>query len=561
VKKEIILDDAAQELFKALGGIETSRRVSSGDLGGGDLSSALGEEEAVMDEWRTLLIEFVYRLAGHLRGLRLTGMTEQRISERDDLFNHLSRLTRMSGRGDRILLRYRGMLFAGDRKSGQESDYLLACGPVMVDIPIVKALVNRRGVNASHLPGRLASAFELFSSMQISTLHISLKEWTDETKKRMSLCLHGLGQYFVGISRSAGVPDHQQTQTGRPSTVVLDEHHRPDASLTMLAVVNGLAIETVQGLADKISRLMYQPDADAALSQYVNVYEAIFAFKNLREKLVRPPIEINNVRWIIAGRDEEVITREKAAVGRLVMERFNDSPKKASLLIESIYGADFPDLEADALDTRLGRVTDFLDEIEGEGRNAEVEKEVLDSVHERLQQVPEEVFDNLSIGGGSDEGPVAKAAAEGGRLHHNILRMVSFFKRRFGTRKKMRQMMHEPVDFDAQDYETIAQDFGIPLEDAKALVTLLRNSFDEKGRFLRPAFEKNIPAFSRYEKKVFEFLWHYLKEIKVREDRVAFLNSIQTLIAQMKQRRLALRIILNDFVRSPGMYPFQTGTH
>lgn len=550
MKKEIVLDEAAQNLFKALGGIDTSARVIASVHDGGDLSFALGAEETRLDEWRILLVEFIFRLAGHLRGLRLTGMTDQRAAEVDELFQYLSQLLLMPDRGGRMLLRFRGMLHGIGGKGGRESDYVLSYGPVTVDIPIVKAIVNRRGVGASHLPGRLASAFDLFSLMEITTCHISLKAWTEETREHLRLSLQALGDYFIGASRAPGLVKRPLPGPGAASTVVFDAHQRPDPNLTMLARVNRLTTESVQGLADKVSQLLSKADDASPLNQYAGTYEAMFAFKNLRERLARPPIEINNVRWIIAERDEEVVSREKAAVGRLVMEKFSDSPTKAALLIQSIYGADFPDLDADALDARLERVTDFLDEIEPDGEDPRVEKEVLGSMRERLDQVPDEVFDHLSIEDSVDKGQPGKEDSRGRRLHEKLQGMVSFFKHRFGTRRKMRQMIHHSVDFDASDYETIAEDFGITAEDARTLIDLFKSCFDEKGYFLRPAFERNIPGFVRYEKKVFDFLWHYLKEIRRREDRVAFLNSIQKLIDQMKHREGALKTILEDFLGS-----------
>ncbi len=549
MKKDIVLDDAAQELFDALGGIDASARIIIRPRPEGDLSWALGQEETRMDEWRILLVEFFFRLAGHLRGLRLTGLTEQRVSEREDLFTHLSRLIDMPDRGSKILLRFRGMFAAGG-KVGQESDYVVTYGPVTLDIPIVKALVNRQGVSASHLTGRVITAFELLSSMQINTLHISLRKWDNRSKKQMDLCFQALGQYFVGIAGATAASNFGQMKTGCSPTVVMDPHQRADPGLTLLAVVNGLPVETVQGLANKIAHMVRTAKKESPLNNYPNTYEAVFAFKNLREKLQRPLIEINNVRWLIAGREEEVITREKAAVGRLVMEKFYNSPRKAAQLIDSIYGTDFPDIAADALDARLGRVTDFLDQMDADEEDPTVEDEVLEQVNERLDQVPEEVFDGLTIGDATDEGRAGKVAGTGGKkLHGKLLGMVSFFKRRFSARKKIRRMMNEPVQFDEKDYETIAKDFGIMLRDAQSLVDLLKGCFDEDGHFLRPAFEKNIPAFAQYENKVFEFLWYYLKEIRGREDRVAFLNSIQTLIARMKQRKEAMRIILNDFIK------------
>ena len=556
MKKDIQLDEAAQKLFESLDGIDITPSSTTGTNREGDLSSALGEEETRRDEWRIVLLELASRLAGHLSGLKLKGITEHSESEINELFDYISKLAQMPDRGKDILLRFRGMSFSTGGKTSEEPDYVLSFGPVTVDIPIAKAAANRRGLTASHLPGRLSRAFEIFSSMEINTLHISIGEWTDEARKKMRVCLQAVGRYFLDTAGSAAILTSQQGKTGTSSTVVFSEHHKPDPNLTMLGAINRLTPETTQGLVKKISDMVRQADPSSPLNHYASVYEAIFAFKDLRKKLLRPSIEINNVRWLIAGKNEEVITQEKAQIGRLVMEKFGNSPQKAAELIESIYGSGFPDLEADALDVRLNRVTDFLDDIEGSDREDLVEKEVLDSVHDRLDQVPDEVFDNLSIGEPNVDGENEKEGAGEKRLRYKLFDMVSFFKRRSGTKKKMREMISKNIDFDVQDYETIAQDFGITPDDAGNLMELLKSCFDAKGHFVRAAFEKNIPAFAKYEKKVFEFLWYYLKEIMVRDDRVAFLNSIQTLISQMKQRKKALRVLLEDCIGSPEKISF-----
>jgi hypothetical protein len=556
MKKEIILDEAAQELFKALGGIDTSELGGNDLHAGEDLASALGEEETRMDAWRILLIEFVFRLAGHLKGLRLTGATSDRAAELNGLFPYLERLLQMPDRGNKVLLRFRGMLTGIEGKGGRASDYVLSYGPVTVDIPIVKAMVNRRGIGASHLPGRLATAFELFTAMGITTCCLSLKEWSEKTRDQMRRCLEALGRYFVGISLAAPLMKMPSPASTPEPVVVFDAHQRPDPNLTMLAGVNRLTVGQIQGLADKVSLMMRQADAGSPLHQYVGVYEAIFAFKNLRERLVRPLIEINNVRWLIAERDEVVIGREKATVGRLIMEKLGDSPQRAALLMQSVYAADFPDLAADALEARLGRVSDFLNDIDDDGGNQPVETEVLGRIRERLDQVSKGVFDDLTVGDVGEGPPDTDRGERGWRLHEKLRRMVAFFRHRFRTREKMCQMVKHPVDLDQRDYEIIAEDYGITIEEAKALVGLLKGCFDENGRFLRPAFERSIPAFARYETKIFGFLWQYLQEIQRREDRVAFLNTFQVLIDRMQQRVSALKSVLRDFLRTSGDVSF-----
>lgn len=89
------------------------------------------------------------------------------------------------------------------------------------------------------------------------------------------------------------------------------------------------------------------------------------------------------------------------------------------------------------------------------------------------------------------------------------------------------------------------------MNDTAAMTDLLKDCFDDQGHFSRKVFERNIPEFCRCEKQVFEVLWRYLKEIVHRQDRVAFLNSLQLLIARMQQSKRALRLLIDDFCADP----------
>jgi hypothetical protein len=133
------------------------------------------------------------------------------------------------------------------------------------------------------------------------------------------------------------------------------------------------------------------------------------------------------------------------------------------------------------------------------------------------------------------------------RLHEKLLDTVTFFKSRIDTKKKMSEIVYRPINFSLQDFETLAKDFDISIEEAKKLTEMLRECFDENGRFKRVVFKQVMPGFSRYERKIFEFLWHYLKEYIHEEDRTVYLNSLQLLIAKMQKPKLAIRILLSDF--------------
>jgi hypothetical protein len=107
-------------------------------------------------------------------------------------------------------------------------------------------------------------------------------------------------------------------------------------------------------------------------------------------------------------------------------------------------------------------------------------------------------------------------------------------------------LAHKIVEFDDEDYEVIAKNFSITRKEAEKLVQLLSECFDDKGAFRRKFFEKNIPQFLQYGNKVFGILWHYLKELSLRNSRVTFLNAIRPLVVELGNPKEALRMLLAD---------------
>ena len=549
VDKNIVLDDEAQKLFAELGGVDLDRDAPAVRRSGG-LSAVLGREETRMDEWRIALVEFSRLLAGYISSVRISGAEAVFNQEVKDLIDMAKTLSGMPGGAREFLIRYRGMV-GGIGKTGEFNDYTVQAGGVSVDAPVVRALTDRRGITASHLPGRLTKAFEVLATMEINTLHMVISPWNDTLARRLSVCLQSMATFYAAVSRGAARSLAASREDEIPP-VVYNEQSRPDPNLTLLAGLNKLKLGTVKGLVAKVAGLMAQADEKSALHNYASVYEALFAFKNIREKLVKPPLEINNVRWLIAENNQEVVSRDKARLGRAVYERFGRSPQEAAQVVRSIYGNDYASIRADALDARLGRVSDFLEAMEQDGSRDFVQNEVLANMRRRLDQVSDETVEHLS-GVVTQDGGGETFRAD---LHSKLAEVVSFFRKRVGTRRKMRKMLSEAIQFDERDYDTISQDFGISRPKAEHLIGLLKSCFDQRGHFVRGAFEKNIPAFAEYDKKVFEFLWHYLKEIRSRDDRVAFLNSIQTLISHMNRKQQAVEVLVTDFVRSAGSVSF-----
>jgi len=102
----------------------------------------------------------------------------------------------------------------------------------------------------------------------------------------------------------------------------------------------------------------------------------------------------------------------------------------------------------------------------------------------------------------------------------------------------------------AQSYLAVASNYGIAVRDAKRVIEILYDCFDLNGRFIRNAFERNIPELAKFEKKIFEFLWNNLKNTLNRNDRVAFLNSLQMLVIKTGRPQKAVTALLTDIYNS-----------
>jgi len=315
----------------------------------------------------------------------------------------------------------------------------------------------------------------------------------------------------------------------------------PDENLTLLAIANNLKPETVKLLVDKIGK-------SSLTNRYMSIYNAIFSVKKLKGKLLKPPIEVNNVIWLMADHEKEIFSQEKAEVAQFAIKSAGGSPQKAAKVLKSVYGNDYEKIDSKNLDERLQLSSDLLNSVEKTPESQRMGKEILGNIETRLEQVQEQVFDDLFTQKETD--PAAgKKFVVFGRLHEKLLNTVTFFKSRIDMKKKMREIVHRAINFRLKDFETLAKDFDISIEEAKKITEMLKVCFDEHGRFMKGTFRQIMPEFSRYERKMFEFLWLYLREYIHQKDRSAYLNSLQLLIAKMQQPKLAIRILLSDFCK------------
>jgi hypothetical protein len=174
-----------------------------------------------------------------------------------------------------------------------------------------------------------------------------------------------------------------------------------------------------------------------------------------------------------------------------------------------------------------------------------------------MDRIPDDVMRQLAVEKGvlSVRGD-ARPAFEIGRVHDLIVRIIEFYAGRLDTRLKMHRVGSDDVAFNSRDHEILARDFDLSPLDVKAIIQLMQKCFDAQGRFKKSGFESRVASFARYEEKVFEILWHFLKQPMTREDRIAFLNALQLLFVNMNKQEVALQVLLGDFLEEPGCVRF-----
>lgn len=541
-EKEIYLDDAAKQLFSQLEGLEDHKKGrSAAEM----MAESLAEEQKQQDVWRILLCEIVHHLAGYLDPQDAGGGSFDERHTFERLTETLAKLSQMPHHAGRILVRYRGR--SSDRDIPERRDYEILFGNMVVDLDLVPAMIKRHGHLLSHLMNQLVKAFGILAEQGINNLYLHLPKGDPDSLKRLRLSLHILSHLTRLVEKPAQLV--LGSGNGLVVPVVANEKGKASINLTLVAGVNRLNAATMQNMVARVDAWIQKKEASEEGCRFTSVYNAIFGLPKISSQLIPPPLEINNLDWLMREESEKHFSREKAKVARIIAS-VETSPEKVAKVIKSVYGDDYPKINATHLQERIGLSSHLLEAIDQKPRSADARQEVLTNLQKRLDTVRDDVFDDLYVSRSDDEAVPGRGAILG-VVHRQLFKMVSFFKGRSVARRKMTAMIHGVIHFDEQDYKILATDFGIDIADARALVEVLKSCFNEKGRFLKSAFADGMPAFIRHEKKIFEFLWRHLKDVVDEADRTAFLNALQQLTARMNQPKRAFKILLEDFLKDP----------
>ncbi|NOY70667.1 MAG: hypothetical protein GXP53_14470 [Deltaproteobacteria bacterium] len=506
------------------------------------------ENEKREDVWRMLLVDLVQYFA-----LCVTADLHLKKDQPRDinimrLIDTLRQLDQKPNHERTILIRAKEQFYDGNNR--KSDDYTVFFGDIVLDIHCIQAIVERNGVRVSYLKNRLTNGFALLARYKIRTLHLEIPRESPADMGRMRLSLRILAAYHQSLATRQSAfyaKDEKQVQL----TIIKDENRQPNPNLTLLATLNDLEPEILKGFVSKVDSWMHRPEAKALRKQFTSIYSALFGIKKIREKLKRPPFEINNVHWSMLERVHDVISNEKARLVQVVDEKFQGTPEQGAKMMESIYGNDFDNIEPQMLMDRLCMIAELLNKIDNDWAFQETIDEVLSNVRKRLEYVPDDVFGETVF----DDRKISYTDSGGGvftcLLPPSLARVVSFYRGRAKTKQKVKKMILGSVSFSEADYRIIALEFQIEPDDAKHLIRLLAGCFDKQGGFVRDFFETRIPDFINYEKKVFEFLWYYLSEILTRKDRLAFLNAMQRLIEGIRQPKKTTLYLLSEICRNP----------
>ncbi|MEW6670287.1 MAG: hypothetical protein AB1427_01210 [Thermodesulfobacteriota bacterium] len=525
------LDNEAAALFKKLQGLDT-------DYGKNLLAEGLEKFKKSEDQRQALLVELVRQLSTYLLDAHLyhNSMVEEEIlNHLDETLAHLAKLTPKTRN---VLIRFRGS--PDDPAVSEKNDYEVIFGNTRVDAGAVLEMIKRSEDGNMRLVDQLHRAFTTFSERNFFSLYIKIPGAVPRQRLRLHDTLQALVRFQSALETNAPIEFLRQDGSKAAFPLVCNEAGTPDITLTLLAVANNLKPQVTKLLVEKVAKAKLN-------DRFMSVYNAIFSVPKLKEKLVPPPIEVNNVLWLMSDSEKEEVAPEKAEVARFAIHEAGGSPQQAAKVLKSVYGNDYERIDSTHLGERLHLSSGLLTSVQKATDNQRLQKEIVDNIETRLDEVRDKVIDDLFAHEEMVETATGRKIGILATLHQKLLDTVTFCKRRIETKRKMRNIVYRAINFNLQDFETLAKDFDISIEEARNLVELLKECFDDKGHFIRGAFARILPEFSRYERKIFEFLWHYLREYIHQRDRSSYLNSLQLLIAKMQHPKRAVKILLTDF--------------
>jgi hypothetical protein len=254
----------------------------------GKAESAYIDELAQLNNWRKNMLEFACNLTMTLDRFN-AGDAAGKNEERIGLLNeNISALTSIPTKENdkKIIIRHRGLSGSAKTVEGDffTTDYVVSVGDCVMDSQQLQYLVKFGIMDAGELEKKLRKTFHFFNHAEIYILEIYYNKWDAKDKQKFHDALVCWGRYLSG---------HQ-----KGLEVILDETKQPDPNLSILAGLNKIQTEKFQAVTDKVHRVMLQDHSGEKFKDAESIYDAIFLIDDLKSKLLRSPIEVNNNKYI-----------------------------------------------------------------------------------------------------------------------------------------------------------------------------------------------------------------------------------------------------------------------
>lgn len=428
LKQYKMLDNEAQSLYLELEGIDS--KYSSGQ--NKDINSKT-EDTIESDAHKLILIETAHLISTYLQDTRFLEGVKNKKDSFEEFINAIEKLVTIPGHDKNFLINYRG--YPTGTKTPAQTDYIIKFGNLTVDSTSAAAIFSRTGVSMVHLQGRLYKAFKVFSDNGISTLCLKIPEnqsdITREKNEYLRTSLNIISHY--NNSLKSGTPiifERNGTKVFLP--LALDEQGAADINLTLVAGLNNLKPQSVKSLVHQVSTWLQKPEND----NYVSVYDAVSSIKSLGNKLIMPEIEINNIKWLSLDKNHKIVSKKQARISRIAAQQFKDSPQKAALAIQTVYGDDYNKINSSSLGDRIKSASELLNNANTDSDNQDIEKEILSNIHGRFHEINDEVFDDLII---KEEVLAIRSDQKEtivGKIHSKMHKIINFHKNRADVNKK-----------------------------------------------------------------------------------------------------------------------------
>jgi len=481
------------------------------------------------------LAEATTSFVGILANSRFTALAQDNLQKIKSFITIMGKISKLPTARGKMVCRLRGQQCPDGRIGSEIYDYEISFGNLLLNSEVSQVICERAKNQGAMINAKLMEAFRALSAMKLFNFSMDLGAGGLDNFKQLARTVQLL-VHFYGKG------------CGDSKFLVRDEYGEPHINLTILSAFNLVPSEAMQKMVEMIKPRLLGENPDPQLLTFTTAYDVILASKRTREMLRPMPIEINNVDWLMQAVKATPEKKTQAVkVSRFVLAKFGSNPRMAVEVMSSISREGYTEIRTEIMGKRLARATDFLKLSEASSDKKHLHHEALQNIEEGMKQIPDQIYDSIKL---RADGGVSAVDAEGQhtswQMHEKIHGLMSFFKQRSATRKKVLDIASGTVVFDRRDYEVISRNFEISEEQAARLLELLKSCFDDQGHFRRPNFERNIPEFIRFGSKVFEFFWFYLKELDNRNDRIAFLNAMYPLVAKLSNPQEALQVLLAD---------------